>query len=270
MVKKMARPEPDPELGLCLSGGGGRGLLHVGLLLALEELGIRPGIVASVSSGALLGALYASGKPAEVIKSNLEGFKWTEIIAPSLLRRRGILSTVRLQAFYRRHLGSINIEDLPIRMKIAAVNLMDGKVVGFTSGSLSKCVAASSAIPGIFEPVRVNGGIYYDAGGIYNLPLELFAGEGVRRIIAGNTIGQYGLMKEVKTVQDTLNQAYLIRTMHLTALKTGPMGWQGKNDEDLILIDYRTEGTNPANISDCEGLIEDTRILSLDTLKREF
>jgi predicted acylesterase/phospholipase RssA len=270
MTKQMARPDPDPELGLCLSGGGGRGLLHVGLLLALEDLGIRPGVVAGASSGALLGALYASGKPAEEIRSNLEGFKWTEIIAPSLLRRRGILSTIRLQAFYRRHLGAINIEDLPIRMKIAATNLMNGKVVGFTSGSLTKCLAASSAIPGIFEPVRVNGGVYYDSAGIYNLPLELFAGEGVKRIIAGNTIGQYGLMTEVKTVQDTLNQAYLIRTMHLTALKTGPMGWQGKNDEELIFIDYRTGGANPGNISDCKGLVEDTRKLSLDILNREF
>jgi len=266
----MSKPERDPELGLCLAGGGGRGLLHVGLFQAMEELGIRPGIIAGTSSGALLGALYSSGKSAEEIRASLDGFKWTDIIAPSLLRRRGILSTIRMQAFYRRQLGNINIEDLPIRMKIAATNLLDGKVVRFTTGSLPKCLAASTAVPGIFEPVRIDGGVFYDSGGIYNLPLELFAGEGVKRIIAGNTIGRYGLMKNVNSVQDTLNQAYLIRTMHLTAMRTGPMGWPGKNDEELILIDYRTGGANPANISDCAGMIEATRKQALGILKQAF
>ncbi len=125
----------------------------------------------------------------------LEDFKWTHLVAPSIVLKRGFLSTSRMRAFYKKHLGDVRIEDLPVRLKIAAVNLLDGTLVGFTEGSLTKCLTASSCVPGVFEPVRIGDGIYYDAGGIYNLPLELFAGEGVDRIIAGNTIGKYALQK---------------------------------------------------------------------------
>jgi len=264
------RPEPDPHLGLCLAGGGGLGFLHVGLFEAMEQLGIRPGVVAGTSSGAVLGAFYACGFSARETRRMLEKFKWTQIVAPILLTRRGLSSTKKLEKYFRDHLDKENIEDLPIRLKIAAIDLHRGTLVGFAQGSLSRCLAASSCVPGVFEPVRVKGDHYYDAGGIFNLPLELFEGESVRRIIAGNTIGRHALMKEPRTAAEVVYQAYLIRTMHLTATRLGPHGWQGKGDEEVILVDYRTEGANPASIRECAAMIEAARDIALEVLGKAF
>jgi len=269
-IDKKNTVKRDPTLGLCLGGGGGLGFLHVGLFQAMEELGIYPGVIAGTSSGAVMGALYSSGKSIEEIYEIMTNFRWTRVLAPSILRHRGFSATTRMEAFYREHLGETNIEDLPIRLKIAATNFVDGTVVGFSEGPLPKCLAASSAIPGLFEPVRINGGLYYDPGGIYNLPLELFKGEGVKRIIAGNTIGRYSLLHKFYTPHEVLNQAYLIRTMHLVAMRTGPNGWQGREDEELIMIDYRTNGANPSSIGNCAGIIEETRKLSVKVLGEEF
>ena len=260
----------DKKLGLCLGGGGGLGFLHLGLFEALGELGLRPAVIAGTSSGAVMGAFYASGKSPAEIRKVLEKFRWTRIIAPVILHSRGISSTKRMQSFYREHLGKGNIEDLPVRLKIASVNLIDGTLVGFESGSLAKCLAASSAVPGVFEPVKIGDGIYYDAGGICNLPLELFAGEGVETIIAGNTIGKNGLMKKPRTVQETFYQAYLIRCMHFSLAKLGPSGWIGKKDERVVHIDYPSHGASPRRIGEVAGMIEDTRALSLEILGREL
>jgi len=258
--------KPDPKLGLCLGGGAGLGILHLGLFEAMEDLGIRPGVVTGTSSGAVLGAFYAAGKSAAEVRAIIQKFNWMRLVAPPI-SFRGIMSTQRMQTFFSETIPYKNIEDLPIRLKIAAVNLIDGTLVGFDEGPLAKCLAASSAVPGMFEPVRIHKDLFYDAGGIYNLPLELFEGEGVKRIIAGNTIGQYGLMSKPKTTKDVFYQAYLIRTMHLTAWRTGPKGWQGKKNEELILIDYHSGGANPTSIADTGTLIEETRQLSLDILK---
>ena len=101
--------KPDNKLGLCLAGGGSLGFLHVGLLYAMEDLGIRPGVVAGTSSGAAVGAFYASGKSAKDTREILEAFRWTRIVAPTLIRRRGLNSTKRMQSFFTEHLGKINI-----------------------------------------------------------------------------------------------------------------------------------------------------------------
>ncbi|MCX6647102.1 MAG: patatin-like phospholipase family protein [bacterium] len=261
--------KPDPTLGLCLGGGGGLGFLHLGLFETLEELGIRPGVVAGTSAGSIMGAFYASGKSAGEIRKIVEDFQWTNIMAPSL-SQRGLFSPVRLREFLRRKVGKINIKDLPIRLKIAAVNIIDGTFVGFAEGPLAKCLTAASAVPGAVEPVRIGDGLYYDAGGIYNLPLELFAGEGVKTIIAGNTIGQYALMPKPASAQEVFYQAYLIRTMHLTAMRIGPKKWQGYNGEKLIFIDYKIRGLNPTSLKECAQHIEETRELSRMIIEREY
>jgi predicted acylesterase/phospholipase RssA len=260
--------KPDKKLGLCLAGGGGLGFLHVGLLEAMEQLGIRPEVVAGTSSGAAVGAFYASGKSALETREILDKFRWTRIVAPTLIHRRGINSTSRMQSFFTQHLGKINIEDLPIRLKIAAINLIDGTLVGFTRGPLAKCLAAASAVPGVFEPVRIKDGIYYDAGGIFNLPLELFADENVDIIIAANTIGRNGLMANPGNIQDTYYQAYLIRCMHQSLAKLGPEGWLGRKNEKLVYLDYPTHGVSPSRMDEVLPMIGEVRELAVKILSQ--
>ena len=259
----------DPTLGLCLGGGGGLGLLHIGLIETLEELGIRPGVVAGCSSGSVIGALYCAGKTSSELREIFKDFTWARIVAPTI-PMKGFLSTRRMEGFYRKHLGEIDISDLPIPLKIAAVDLHSGELMGFTRGPLPRCLAASSAIPGVFEPVKINNRSYYDPGGMFNLPLEFLSGLGLKTIIAANTIGETGLMKRPRTVQDVLFQAYMIRCRQLVRWRVGERGWEGKKDEKLILIDYDTGGANPASLGECKTMIENTRKLALEVLGREF
>lgn len=261
--------KPDKKLGLCLAGGGGLGFLHIGLFEAMEELGLKPGVVAGTSAGAVLGALYASGKTSAEMRAILKGFKWVQMVSPAI-PFRGFISTARMQAFYRKHLGRADLSELPIKLKVAAVDLHSGELANFTSGPIARCLAASCAVPGIFEPVVIQRHAYYDAGGIFNLPLESLSGEGVDTIIAGNTIGEYGLMKSPRTVQDTIMQAYLIRTKHLTAWRTGSEGWTGKTGEWLVMVDYHSKGISPMSLEDCQTLIEKTREQALAILRMAF
>ena len=261
--------KPDKKLGLCLAGGGGVGFLHIGLFHAMEELGIRPGIIAGTSSGAVFGAFYAAGKTASEMEDLFRNFKWARIVAPTI-PRRGFVSTVRMQSFYRSMFGEIDIADLPMKLKVAAVDINSGELVAFTKGPLDKCLSASCAVPGIFEPVTIDGRTYYDAGGIYNLPLELLSGEHLDTIIAGNTIGEFGLMQSPKTVQDMLYQAYFIRSAVLTKWRTGEKGWQGRKNERLVMIDYKSKGISPTCMADCAPLIEETKHLSLSVLRKAF
>ena len=259
----------DPRLGLCLAGGGGLGFLHIGLLETLEELGIRPSLAAGTSMGAVMGAFYAAGVTSKDIRGILADFKWRKLAALTL-PHHGLLSTHRMQVLFREHLGDMDIADLPIRLKIAAMNVRTGQLKQFSEGPLTKCLAASCAVPGLFEPVTIGGVEYYDAGPVYNLPLELLSGEGKKRIIAGNTIGENGLLEHPRTIEEVLYQTYLIQMVHQTRWRVGPRGWEGKKDEEVVLVDYHTGGANPARIEECKALIENTHALSLKVLEKAF
>ncbi|HEX9744056.1 MAG TPA: patatin-like phospholipase family protein [bacterium] len=259
----------DPELGICLAGAGGLAYLHIGLFEALEELHLRPGVVAGTSSGAVLGAFYASGMTSKEIRTLLRGFNWTSVMTPTI-PTRGLMSTRRLEHFLVKVLGNVNIEDLPIKLKVAAVDLHSGELAGFTEGPLARHVAASCAVPGMFNPVMVNDRTYYDAGGIYNLPLELMSGENLKAIIAGNTIGRAGLQKNPKTLQEIYYQAYLIRSMRLTIWRAEVFGWEGRNNEQLCFIDYPTHGKNPTKLDDMKVVIHNVKKLAVSQIRKDL
>jgi NTE family protein len=261
--------KPDRKLGLCLAGGGGIGFLHIGLFEAMEELGIRPGFVAGTSSGAVAGALYASGKTSSEMKEIFGDFRWGSLVSPAI-PVRGLMSTSRMQALYQKYVGKIDITDLPIPMRVAAMDLHSGELVGFVEGPLAKILAAGCCMPGIFQPVKIGSRHYYDAGGIYNLPLELMNDQGLDTIIAANTIGEHSLLKNPKTVGDCIHQAYLIRCRALAKWRTGSAGWPGRKSERLVLIDYDTGGANPNRLDECKSLIVKARELALRTLEEAF
>jgi NTE family protein len=263
------RTDVDMSVGLCLGGGGGLGFLHLGLFQAMEELGIRPGLIAGTSAGAAFGALYAAGKTIPEMKSIMKGFKWNKIVAPAI-PHRGFLSTYRMEAFFKKNIGDCDISDLPIRLKIAAVDVHSGELMAFDKGPLWKCLAASCAIPGFFQPVIINKQAYYDASGMYNLPIELMHGENLKTIIAGNTISRDSLMKKLKTPQDVYYQAYLIRSVTLTKWRTRDEGWPGRKDEKIVMIDYRSMGTSLLSLEECMGYIDDTRSESIKALSKVF
>lgn len=157
------------KVGLVLSGGGARGFAHAGALKALEEMGIKPDIIAGVSAGSVVTALYASGmKPEEILQvfSNASFSDFAEIGVP----RDGFFTMEGLKKFLRKHIPYENIEDLPLPAMICATDLDNNKPVAFTKGLIFDRVVASCSIPIVFKPVKIDGVTYVDGGVLANLP----------------------------------------------------------------------------------------------------
>ena len=161
----------DHQLGLVLSGGGIRGVAHVGLLQALLEQEIRPTAVAGVSAGAIVGAVYAAGYAPEKI---LHLFKETQLFSWSnySLDKPGLLDSEKFIPLLEEYLGGRNYEDLDYDLHVAATDLLKGDCHVFHSGPVLPTVLASAAFPFIFSPVKIGDGIYADGGTVNNLPVE--------------------------------------------------------------------------------------------------
>ena len=157
------------KVGLVLSGGGARGFAHAGALKALEEFGIKPDIIAGVSAGSVVTAMYASGmKPEEILRvfSDASFTDFAEIGVP----RDGFFSMEGFKKFLRKHIPYENIEQLPLPAVICATDLDNNRPVAFTEGQIFERVAASCSIPIIFKPARIKGVTYVDGGVLANLP----------------------------------------------------------------------------------------------------
>lgn len=157
--------------GLVLSGGGARGIAHIGVLKALEEHNINITHIAGTSAGAVVGALFAAGHPWATI---LKFFKEIPLFEYKryAYNKPGFIDTNK---FYK-DLFPFFIEDdfksLKKQLFIPTTNLIDGKEVVFTSGELIKPILASAAFPGLFSPVIINNVSYVDGGVLNNFPVE--------------------------------------------------------------------------------------------------
>lgn len=158
------------RIGVAFSGGGARGFAHAGALKALEELGIKPTIVAGVSAGAVIAALYSAGvKPEEMIDVFAEvKFSTSCELA---LGGCGVFKIDRFIKFIETQLrGHKNLEDLPIATHICATDFDNDRAVDFTTGNIAQRVGASCSIPILFKPINIDGVNYVDGGVLRNLP----------------------------------------------------------------------------------------------------
>lgn len=157
------------KLGLVLSGGGARGFAHAGALKALEEMGIKPDIIAGVSAGSVVTAMYAAGMSPEEIMTVFSNAKFSDF-AELAVPRDGFFSIDGFKKFLKKHIPFENIEQLPMPAVICATDLDHNEPVAFTSGAIVERVAASCSIPIVFKPVKIDGVTYVDGGVLANLP----------------------------------------------------------------------------------------------------
>lgn len=183
------------KVGIALGGGGVRGLAHVLVLEALDELGIRPGVIAGTSMGAAIGALYASGMPGRDIRDRIEhhvilkGDKWRDVMEKKgdLLRwvhafranfsRGGLLSA---KGFIRYLFDEIRVtafEELEIPLLVVAADYWSAEQVVFHRGELKPAIQASMAVPGVFAPVAIEDRVLVDGGIINLVPYDLILDE---------------------------------------------------------------------------------------------
>ena len=178
----VAAPVPV-KIGLALGGGAARGFAHIGVIKALEAQGIVPDIIVGTSAGALVGALYASG---------LNGFELQKValemdesqVSDWSLPDRGVIKGEAMQNFVNRIVGNRLLEKLPRRFAAVATDLKTGEATIFNTGNSGAAVRASSAVPGVFQPVQINGRDYVDGGLVSPLPINIAKKLGATFVIA--------------------------------------------------------------------------------------
>jgi NTE family protein len=212
--------QPDDgriKVGLVLSGGGARGGAHVGVLKALEELGVPIDYIAGTSMGAIIGGFYAAGYSAGEIERIMYEMDWEralsdapersdrtmrkkelegEFLIPYRLGYNDGQLQAALGAIQGQHLDQVfqrilhpaeqppSFDDLPIPFRAVATDLVTGEAVVLSSGSLADAVRASMSVPGVFAPVRIEDRILVDGGMSNNLPVNVVREMGADVVIA--------------------------------------------------------------------------------------
>ncbi len=157
--------------GLVLSGGAARGFAHLGVLKALEENGLKPDIISGVSAGAIAGAFYADGYSPEEILEIYSGKNFFEFVMITI-PKTGLFRLSGMKKILNKYLRAKKFEDLKIPLVITATNLTEGTTVYFRQGMLVDAILASSAVPLLFEAVKINNELYIDGGITNNLPAD--------------------------------------------------------------------------------------------------
>ncbi len=239
-----AQKEEDLKVGLVLSGGGAKGLAHIGALKVLEEAGIRVDYIGGSSMGAIIGGLYASGYSATDLDSIFHETNFALLIQDNLPRsaktfyekdddekyalslpfddfKIGFPSGLsRGQNIYNlmsqltMHVGNVDrFEDLPIPFFCVAADVETGEEVILDSGSLPRAVSASGAIPSFFSPVKVDGRLLTDGGVANNYPVEELRQRGAEVIIGVDVQDSLMDRSNLKSVFDILTQVSNFRTI---------------------------------------------------------
>ncbi len=158
------------KIGIVLSGGGVRGIAHLGVLKALKNTGVKFNVITGTSAGAIVGAFYSAGIDPEVTFNVFLKTKLLRFVRPAL-GSLGLIHVEKTGEIFNQFLPK-NIEDLKIPLSICATNFSEGKVVHFTNGPLVRALHASACIPGVFKPVMIDNQMYVDGGVLNNFPVE--------------------------------------------------------------------------------------------------
>lgn len=163
------------RLGMVLSGGGSRGMAHVGVLKALSEEGIEPDCIAATSAGAIVAALYAAGYPPEEMM-RFFATKHPYRVSKLALRKGGIFDTEKVVADFLEYFPEDSFEALGKKLFLTATDLVGARLDIFSSGPLIRVILASSSAPMIFTPTEIDGRWYSDGGVLDNFPVEPLLG----------------------------------------------------------------------------------------------
>jgi NTE family protein len=174
-----------PRIGLALGGGAARGFAHVGVIQVLEEAGIRPNLVAGTSAGSLVAAIYASGKTGAQLQQVAETMEEAAIADWSLqIFSRGALRGEALARYVNSQVNARLIENMPMPLGIVATDLNTGADTLFQRGDTGTAVRASSAVPAVFQPVKISGRDYVDGGLVSPVPVRAAHKMGAELVIA--------------------------------------------------------------------------------------
>jgi NTE family protein len=297
------KTKEDVKIGLVLSGGGAKGLAHIGVLKVIDSLGIRIDYVAGTSMGAIIGSLYASGYSGKEIDSIFEGVNFDKIINDDLPRaaktfyerenseRYAITlpfehfkiklptalsrgqNTLTLLSKLTLHVSEIDdFSNLPIPFFCIATNIETGKPVILESGNLPQAITASGALPSLFQPVIIDDQVLIDGGVVNNYPIDELRAKGMDIIIGVDVQDDLASREDLKSAPDILLQINNYRTINDMVAKSKKTDIYIKpNITDFTVVSF-SDGREIINSGQEEAAkVTDAlkHVASMQTIKRE-
>lgn len=159
------------KVGIVLSGGGARGISHLGVLKALDEFGVPFDCISGTSVGAIMGAFYSQGYTPDEILNIILTSRFYRSVRPAWTWT-GLLNLESLRDALLRYIPHNDFGSLRIPLTVAATDISHGKTEYFTQGELIPRLLASCCVPAVFSPMQLNGSLYVDGGILDNLPAK--------------------------------------------------------------------------------------------------
>ena len=271
IVNAQQKPSQDLKVGIVLSGGGAKGLAHIGVLKIIDSLGVRIDYIASTSMGAVIGSLYASGYSGKQIDSIFKKVDFDDIISDNLPRAAKTFyereneeknaltlpfekfkiklpsaissgqNNYNLLSRLTLHVSDIDdFSKLPIPFFCIATNIETGQAVILDKGNLAQAVTASSAFPSLFKPIIINNQILIDGGVVNNYPIDELKAKGVDIIIGVDVQDDLARRKDLTSATDILFQINNFRTINEMKLKSKKTDVYIKpNIDDFSVVSFR-------------------------------
>jgi NTE family protein len=235
-----------PKVGLALSGGGARGLAHIGVLKVLEEVGLPVDFIAGTSMGSIVGGLYAAGYTPDQIAKLVRQVDWQEAFSSTPNRRLlrydkkvdqqylfevgldakgvelpgGLLSGYKLSALLNGICLPVayirDFDRLPVPYRAVATDILNGDTVILAKGSLAEAMRISMAVPGVFPPYQYQGRLLVDGGLVQNLPVQTVKDMGAQVVIAVDVSTPLRTRDKLKNFIQVLDQTVAIQMIKST------------------------------------------------------
>lgn len=171
------------KIGYALGGGGARGAAHLGVLAALDAIGIKPNLITGTSIGGFVGALYAAGLPLDDIINLFQKMSLNQMYtlpgnAPSISGNK------KVEKLLEDRLGRITFADLPIPVSMVTTDLVSRKQVVLDEGDLIEAILATIALPLLLPPIEKDGMVLVDGGVVNSTPFDVVRARGATYVIA--------------------------------------------------------------------------------------
>ncbi len=235
----------QPSTGLALGGGAALGAAHIGVLKAIDEYNIPIDYVAGTSIGAFIGSLYAFGMDWEEMASIAVELKWLDITGLSL-SKFGVMSNKRLGDLLDKYIGEVTFEESNLPLAVVATDIATGEKVVLKQGKVAHAVMASTSIPGIFNPVEINGRLLVDGGIVENVPISPLKEFGADRIIGVDLNAKYANERPGNIVEVLMN------SFHFTLMTAAKL----QTEEADVLLTPDLSSFSKININKADALIE--------------
>lgn len=198
------------KIGIALGGGACLGFAHIGVLEVLEKNGIKPDFIAGTSMGSVIGGLYASGLSTEKMVELLQKFDIKKLTTLNFFNmlKSGIFITDKMSSYFEKLAGVKHVQETKIPFCCTSVDLCTGHPYNIKTGRFGTALMASTAIPGLFKPVKLGNKLLVDGGVLNNVPFDVCKKMGADFVIGVDVLAHYPQNIPYKSTVKILMSSY--------------------------------------------------------------